>query len=675
MIPEQPTYEALAERVQELEKIESELRETEHALRQSEAFHRAIVACSPVALYSVGLDGHVITWNASATRILGWTADEVVGKPLPIVPLDKQDEFLKLREQVYSGKTLLNMPLVRQKKDGRLFDANLSAAPILDDDGKIVGIMAAMEDITEKKGAEEALRKSEERFRFLAENMVDLVWTMDLHFRTTYVSPSIEKVLGFTPEERRCQTLEEMVTPESLEKIQTLFAHEFSIEKKKDFDPIRSMTVEIEYYKKSGGTVWCENRVKWIRDEAGAIIGIHGVSRDISERRQAEIEREKLQNQLFQAQKMESVGRLAGGVAHDFNNMLGVILGRAEMMAMGMTPEDPLYTDIEEIQKAARRSAELTRQLLGFARKQTISPKVMHLNDTLEGMLKMLRRLIGEDIDLIWKPDADLWPVQMDPVQMDQVLVNLCVNARDAVAGNGNITIHTENVVFDEIDFAEHAAFLPGEYVMLAVGDDGCGMDDVTRAQIFEPFFTTRGVGEGTGLGLSTVYGIVKQNNGFMDVSSEPGKGSIFRIYIPRYHGSSETEKTQVPGKSLISGRETILLVEDDPGILAMGKAMLERLGYTVLTAKDPKEALVHAEAHAEKIHLLMTDVVMPQMSGKDLAKQIQAGNPGMKILFMSGYTADIIAHHGVLDKGVRFIQKPFSLKELAETVRKAMDL
>lgn len=401
--------------------------------------------------------------------------------------------------------------------------------------------------------------------------------------------------------------------------------------------------------------------------------GVTFTALDITERKRSEEERERLQTHLIQAHKMESVGRLAGGVAHDFNNMLGVILGRTEMMLMGLKPEDPFYSDLEEIQKEGIRSADLTRQLLAFARKQTIAPKVLNLNDTVEGMLKMLRRLIREDIDLLWKPDAHLWSVKMDTAQVDQILANLCVNAKGAIAGTGRITIETENVVLDEVYCAAHEGLIPGEYVMLAVSDDGCGMDQETLSHLFEPFFTTKKVGEGTGMGLATVYGVIKQNNGFIIVDSEPGKGTTFKIYIPRHEGSSVTETLQDPAKIPMGHGEIILLVEDDPSILAMGKAMLERLGYTALAAGDPNQVLDLIKEHKGQIHLLMTDVVMPKMSGKDLAQEMKTLIPEIKILFMSGYTANVITHRGILDEEVNFIQKPFSIKDLAAKVREAL--
>ncbi|GEM_PF-391550 len=395
---------------------------------------------------------------------------------------------------------------------------------------------------------------------------------------------------------------------------------------------------------------------------------------EMVERRSVENERKRLQAQLLQAQKMESVGRLAGGIAHDFNNMLGVILGNVELIMDRLRPDDPLRSDLADVQKAAQRSAELTRQLLAFARKQTICPQVLDLNDTVSGMLKMLRRLIGEDIDLRWIPAGELWPVKVDPVQISQVLANLCVNARDAINGVGSVTIETANASFDEAYCADHPGLVPGDYAMLAVSDDGCGMAPDVVASVFEPFFTTKQHGEGTGLGLATVYGIVKQNNGFINVYSEPGKGTTFKIYLVRHVGNVE-EITHSSTPEAPKGRgETVLLVEDENAILVLGKRMLESLGYAVIAVGNPLEALRVGQAHDGDIHLLVTDVVMPQMNGRDLAARLHEIHPHLKTLFMSGYTANVIAHHGVLDPGIHFVQKPFSYQELAARVRESLD-
>ncbi|MCG2750836.1 MAG: transporter substrate-binding domain-containing protein [Desulfobacteraceae bacterium] len=390
---------------------------------------------------------------------------------------------------------------------------------------------------------------------------------------------------------------------------------------------------------------------------------------------ETERQRKSLEDQLIQAQKMESVGRLAGGVAHDFNNMLSVILGYTEIALEKALPDGPMIPDLIEIQKAATRSADITRQLLAFARQQTISPRMMDLNETVESMLKMLRRLMGEDIDLAWMPGLNLWPVNMDPSQVDQILANLVVNARDAISGVGKVIIETANVDLDEAYCADRPGFVPGEYVMLGVSDNGSGMDLKVQKLIFEPFFTTKEMGKGTGLGLATVYGIVKQNNGFINVYSEPGAGTTFKIYFPRLSGKtlSTLDETEVAA-ALPRGDETVLLVEDEVVILKMGKRMLETLGYRVLASSSPVKALEMVQKHSEDLHILITDVVMPEMNGRDLSRELKKFHPGIATLFMSGYTANVIAHQGVLDAGVYFIQKPFSKKDLAMKVRLVLD-
>ena len=411
-----------------------------------------------------------------------------------------------------------------------------------------------------------------------------------------------------------------------------------------------------------------------IKFESQGQIYLMGIGIDITERKQAEAETEKLQAQLTQVHKMESVGRLAGGVAHDFNNMLGVILGYAELVLGQMEAGQPMYSALQGIQQAARRSADLTRQLLAFARKQTVAPKVLDLNETVASMLNMLRRLIGENIDLAWLPGESLWPINMDPAQVDQILANLCVNARDAIRDTGKVTIETNNVVFDEVYCTAHAGFVPGEYVLLALSDNGCGMDREALSHLFEPFFTTKEMGKGTGLGLATVYGIIKQNNGFINVYSELDHGTTFKMYLPRYlaKGEPRTSEPEV-AKPAATGHETILLVEDEPMILEMTTVMLKRQGYTVLPAAAPGEAIRLAREHAGEIHLLMTDVVMPEMNGRDLARNLLSLYPDLKRLFMSGYTANVIARHGVLNEGVHFIQKPFTMKDLATKIRNVL--
>ncbi|MDZ7760734.1 MAG: ATP-binding protein [Desulfovermiculus sp.] len=395
---------------------------------------------------------------------------------------------------------------------------------------------------------------------------------------------------------------------------------------------------------------------------------------DVTERKRAEAEKEKLESQLRQAQKMESVGRLAGGVAHDFNNMLTIINGYAEMMTGVLSPSDPMHESAREIHDAGKRSAVIVRKLLAFARKQTISPEIMNLNDNVASMLKMLQHLIGENIDLVWKPAQNLWLIKMDFSQLDQIVANLVVNARDAIADIGKITIETENVEFDEQYCDSHTGFVPGQFVMLSISDTGCGMTKEVFDNLFEPFFTTKEIGKGTGLGLPTVYGIVKQNNGFINVYSEPEQGTTISIYLPRHVGEAVDSGREDQEQYPLGNGETILVVEDEVPVLNLTKIMLEKLGYKVLASNSAHEALALIKSYGGAIDLIITDVIMPEMNGRDFATQVNSLYPDMKTLFMSGYTADVIVRHGILEKGLRYIQKPFSIKDLAIKVQKAIE-
>ncbi|MCF8087682.1 MAG: response regulator [Desulfotignum sp.] len=426
---------------------------------------------------------------------------------------------------------------------------------------------------------------------------------------------------------------------------------------------------------RQGETKWVWEKGRGIFSQNDDLIALEGFISDITELKQAEADREKLQEQLTQAQKMESVGRLAGGVAHDFNNMLTVILGFTQAAMDRLDPSDPICRDLTEVRNAAQRSADLTKQLLTFARKQIIDPKVIDLNDTVQQMMDMLQRLMGENIQVAWHPEANLWPVKMDPSQIDQILANLCVNARDAIAGIGKVTLETGMETVDQAHCDLHPEFSPGDFVRLVFTDTGCGMDQKTMDNLFEPFFTTKDLGQGTGLGLATVYGIVKQNNGVIHVYSEKGQGTTFRIYLPRHRTEPDDPAPEIPADPVPEGHETLLVVEDEPAILKMTKMMLAHSGYTVLTAATPGEALTAARNHKGKIHLVLTDVVMPEMTGRDLADRLTSLFPEIKVVFMSGYTADVIARQGILEDHVQFIQKPFSRAELAVKIRQTLQI
>lgn len=533
-------------------------------------------------------------------------------------------------------------------------------------DGICVRLYGTLQDIDARKKAEVALVESEERLRFLVQNASDSLVIINADGSQRYVSPAAERITGFPVAELQGRALDTLIHPDDMNTVMAAWNEAVA-------HPEKTVTVQYRHIHKTREWVYSEAIAQSFLAEP-AINGVIASVRDITTHKKAEEDNEKLHLQLTQAQKMETVGRLAGGVAHDFNNMLSVILGHTELALSRIDTSQPLFANLQEISRAATRSADLTRQLLAFARKQTVAPKVIDINETVEGMLKMLRRLIGEDIDLTWLPGKNVWPIKIDPSQIDQMLANLCVNARDAIADTGKVTITTDTAAFDEAYCTTHLDFLPGEYVILAVNDNGSGMEPETLSHLFEPFFTTKEMGKGTGLGLATVYGIVKQNDGFISVASTPSLGTSFAIYLPRHAAGDERTMKNDATKPVVTGHETIMLVEDEQMILDVTGTMLNLQGYNVLTALTPGEAIRLAREHGDHISLLMTDVVMPEMNGRDLAKNLLTICPNLKHLFMSGYTADVIAQHGVLDDGVYFIQKPFSMKELVAKIREVLD-
>jgi PAS domain S-box-containing protein len=506
-------------------------------------------------------------------------------------------------------------------------------------------------DINEREQVERELRESEEKYRSMMEAMDDAAYICSDDFHIVYMNSAMLKRVGYDAVGERCSN-----AIHGLDEQCPWCVHQRVM----NGEHVKTEIVS----PKDKKTYQVSNSPIFHLD--GSISKLT-IFRDNSEVK-------KIEAQLQQAQKLESVGRLAGGVAHDYNNALSVIIGFAELTLDEAAPDSPLRANLDEILKAAHNATDITRQLLAFARKQNIAPRILDLNVNVENMLKMLRRLIGEDIELVWTPGTDLWPIMIDPSQVSQILANLCVNSRDAIKGVGKVAIETKNTCFDEARCTAHPGSKPGDFVHLAVSDDGCGMEKKILENIFEPFFTTKNVDKGTGLGLSTVYGIVKQNNGFINVYSEPGHGTTISIYLPRH----EDEFARIPEKDtaiLPTGQgETILLVEDDLPFLKLTRKILHGLGYTLLTANTPGEALKLAEEHAGRIQLLVTDVIMPEMDGRELAQRMIAVCPQIKHMFMSGYTADIIMHRGMLDDSVHLLQKPFTKKDLAAAVRMALD-
>ena len=624
----------------------SERRKSEDALQKSEDKMKSIFRAAPVGI-GVVIDRVLMDVNSRLCEMTEYGREELIGKNARVFyPTQAEFEYVGMEKyRQISERGTGTVETRWRRKNGAIMDVLLSSTPI-DSSDLSAGVTFTALDITSRKQAEAALRDSEERLRILFNGINDAVFVHEgpengNPGRFIEVNDPACERLGYSRSELLTMRPMDIDAPETVSNVpqmmERLYANGYAV-------------WEGVHVRKDGTRIPVEigNHLAHLEGRQVIISTV----RDISERKRAEDEKEKLRAQLLQAQKMEAVGRLAGGVAHDFNNMLQSILGYAEMTLDEVGPESPLRKNLLEIQNAARRSADLTGQLLAFARKQTVSPQVLNLNDALSGMLRMLGRLIGEDIDLVWMPGHGLWSVRIDPTQIDQILANLAVNARDAISGVGKVTIQTQNRVVDAAGCAVHSECVPGEYVLLMVTDTGCGMNSETLAHIFEPFFTTKGLGQGTGLGLATVYGIVRQNNGFISVFSEPGQGARFEIYLPRFETDPDQPSTISESKALPEGTETVLLVEDNETILDLGKMMLERLGYTVLAAATPKDAIRLAEDSSGNIDMLITDVVMPEMNGRELVDRILAIQPGLKCLFMSGYTADVIAHRGVLDQG-----------------------
>ncbi len=648
----------LNKRIALLEEKLLEKETAEKSLVESEKRYRRLFESAKDGILILDAEtGMVVDVNPFLLRLLGYSYDSLCGKHIWELGVFKdiaasKEAFKILREKEYIRYE--NLPL--ETLDGRPIEVEFVSNVYMVDHKKV--IQCNIRDNTAHRQSERDLEDSEAKLRSILDN---------IGIGVTLVSPKMEilelnqRMRGWFPD----------VDPDQ----RPLCYRAFN-------DPPRETVCDICPTQETlrDGLVHEEKvetpragGVRNYRIVSSPILNTSGEVTAAIEMVEDITEKQNLERQFHQSQKLEAVGLLAGGVAHDFNNMLSVIIGYTELAMTKVDPAQSLHADLEQIFKAALRSTDITRQLLSFARKQTIVPAVLDLNQNVESMLKMLRRLIGEDIELVWLPEEGLRPIKMDPVQIDQILANLCLNARDAIADTGNVTIETGYAVFDETYCANHAGYVTGEYVLLTVSDDGCGMDKKMVEQIFEPFFTSKGLGRGTGLGLSTVYGIVKQNNGFINVYSEPATGTTFKIYLPCYEDQTVDTRPDRVMVTPASLGETVLVAEDEPALLIMTKMMLEKLGYRVLTAGTPGEAIRLAEEYASEIQLLITDVVMPEMNGRELSERIQSLNPGIGILFMSGYTTDVIVHRGVLEKGVNFIQKPFSIKDLAHKVRNAV--
>ncbi|MBX7258628.1 MAG: response regulator [Candidatus Hydrogenedentes bacterium] len=643
------------------------------ALRRNEEHLRTLYENVPIGLCRVSLDGRILMANPTAVHMLNYATQDLPGNTPPeaelLAPTYLRDEF---REKVGKEGVVTGIESAWTRRDGATIYVRESATLVCDALGDPRYYDGIIEDVTDQKLAEAALQESQERLAELADNVDSVLIVLEIksdRSYLSYLSAAFDRVWDRPREEVFNEPFSwlDTIHPDDRNRVKAAVVESLSS------SGARS---ELEYriIRPDGSVRWIRHRVYPLYSEQAHAMRIVGVADDITERKNAEADREVLEAQLRQAQKLESVGRLAGGVAHDFNNMLTVILGYVDLIKADTPNDHPFMEGMLEIEKAARRAKDTTKQLLAFSRKQVIVPQPINLSAHISDTQRTLARLIGEDVSLEFSPAAEIWSISFDPSQLDQILMNLVVNARDAMPDGGNIRIETRNVSFETLAEHSQAGLLKGDFVLLIISDDGTGMDAETLAHIFEPFYTTKEVGKGTGLGLATVYGIVEQSGGFIDVDSAPGHGTSFKIYVPRLQ-ESPTPKS-IPTVSPATPRSgTILLVEDDQMVRKMTQSMLTALGYTVVAAESPPQAIAMCEGSATRYDLLLTDVVMPEMSGLELRDRLIEIYPDLKIVFMSGYSgsSDSIIRRGAMDRSVQFLQKPFSVNDLAVRLEQAL--
>ncbi len=639
-----------------------ERKRAEEAVRASEARLKALLDSALDACVTMDETGRITSWSAAAEAVFGWPASETIGRSLAatIIPRQHREGHARgLARFLETGEG----PILRQRieitalhRDGREFPVELTVTPTRLGDHWLFG--AFVRDLTDAKRAEQALRRSEASYRGLVEHAAYGIYRATADGKFLMVNPALFTMLGYPSAEDVLQldiSRDAYVDPAARVRI---------LERCEQFG---SAIEEVAWRRRDGSTITVRLNGRPVRGPDGALECFEFIVDDVTEQR-------ALEERLRQTQKMEAVGRLAGGIAHDFNNLLTAILGSVDFLRRALGPEHPEHAETEEIQKAAVRAADLTRQLLAFSRQQVLAPKVLELDALVTNLEKMLCRLIGEDVELRFAPKAARAAVRADPGQLEQVIVNLVVNARDAMPRGGKLTIETATVDLDAAYAWEHGTVEAGRYVMLAVTDTGVGIDRAARARLFEPFFTTKEFGKGTGLGLATVYGIVKQSGGYIWVYSEPGQGATFKVYLPRVEPGGEPVAARPSPARALGGTETILLAEDEAAVRNLARRVLEKHGYKLLLAATGRDGVQLATQHAGPIDLLVTDVVMPEMGGRELAQRLAALQPGLKVLYLSGYTDDMIVRHGVLEAGVAFLQKPFTPDTLLRKIREVLD-
>jgi two-component system cell cycle sensor histidine kinase/response regulator CckA len=636
-------------------------KQAEEARQASETLYRTLFEYAPDGIVIADTDSYYIDANASICRMLGYTHEELIGLHASDIVTPTELEHIEPALNTIKTSSDYHREWQFRRKDGSVFLAEVIATAM--PDGNLLGMIR---DITERKKVEAELRESEAQFRTMANSIPQLAWMAHADGYAFWYNQRWHDYTGMTLEQMQGWGWQSVHDPKRLPTV--LEGWREAITTGQPFE------MEFPLRAADGGFHMFLTRVQPVKDSQGAVVRWFGTSTDVDELKRTQDALRTSEEQLRQSQKLEAIGQLAGGIAHDFNNLLTVITGYSDLTLRDFHPDDPAYAKIQEVKNAANRAAALTRQLLAFSRKQILQPVVLDLNAVVTEVAMMLQRLIGEDIELALALDPSIGCIETDPSQLEQIIMNLTVNARDAMPQGGKLTIETKNVSLDDTYASEHIAVTAGDYVMLAISDTGIGMNQQTQAHIFEPFFTTKKVGQGTGLGLSTVYGIVKQSGGSIWIYSEPGRGTTFKIYLPRIEKSAPVAHRQVSQLTSPGGTETILLVEDEAAVRRLAYQILQTKGYTVLEAANLEEALAHCERYDVPIHMMLSDVVMPKISGPEMAKRLHRLRPEMKVLYMSGYTDDAIVNHGVLESGIAFLQKPFTLVALTKKVREVLD-